>query len=419
MARQQNSNGGWNGRAKRLWLILAAIVVAVIVLAAFMSRRRDVPVRAAPAERETIAATIQTNGKIEPLDNFEAHAPAPTTVKRVLVREGEHVKAGQLLVQLDDSAARSQAAKAVAQIKAAEADVSAVRHGGTREEVLTTESQLSNARSELNAAQRNVEAMKALQQRGAASAGEVADAENRLKAAQAQVSLLEQKLKARYSGPEVAKVQAQEREAKAQYSEAQELLQQSNVRAPRAGMVYFLPVQPGQFVGTGQLLVQVADLSKVRLRAFVDEPDIGRLRPGQPVNVTWDALPGQTWQGTVTQIPTTVVTLGTRNVGQFTCTVDNPEEKLLPNINVNVSIVTAKHENALTVPREAIHQDNGNTFVYQIVDGELKRRNVQTSLSNLTRMEITQGLPDHAMVALSAENQQPLKAGMSVKVVQE
>ncbi len=419
MARQQNANGGWYRRVNRLWLLLAAIAVAVIVLAAFVSRRREVPVRAAKAERETITATIQTNGKIEPISNFEAHAPAATTVKRVLAHEGEHVKVGQLLVQLDDSAARSDAAKALAQIRAAEANLSAVRNGGTHEEVLTTQSQLTTARAEHDAAQRNLAALRSLQQRGAASPGEVTDAENRLKATQAQVMLLEQKLKTRYSGPEVSKVQAQENEAKAAYAAAQELLTQLNVRAPRAGTVYSLPVRPGQFVQTGDLLVQVADLSKVRLRAFVDEPDIGRLQPGQPVKVSWDALPGRSWEGDVTQAPTTVIALGTRNVGQFTCVVDNPEEKLLPNINVNVTIVTAEHQNALTVPREAIRQDDGNRFVLQIVDGELKRRDVKTSLSNLTRVEVTQGLPDNALVALTAENQQSLKPGLSVRLVQE
>jgi len=137
------------------------------------------------------------------------------------------------------------------------------------------------------------------------------------------------------------------------------------------------------------------------------------------MKVTWDGLPGRAWDGKVTQVPTTVVTLGTRNVGQFTCMVDNPEEKLLPNVNVNISIVTARHENALTVPREAIHQDDGKRFVYEIKDGELKRREVQTSLSNLTKMEITQGLGDNALVALSADNQQALKPGMSVRVANE
>ena len=419
MAQQQSTEGRWYGRLGRLWVVLAAIAVAVIILAAFMSRRRELPVRAAKADRETIAATIQTNGKIEPLNSFEAHSPTATAVKRVLVREGEHVKTGQLLVELDDAGIRSQAARAQAQIRAAESDLNTVHSGGTREEVLTNQSQLATARTEQEVAQRNLSALQELQKRGAASAGEVKDAENRLQSAQTQVSLLEQKLKSRYSGPEVAKVQAQEDEAKAAHAAAQELLQQSNVRAPHDGTVYYLPVHPGQFVATGDLLVQVADLSKVQLRAFVDEPDIGRLQPGQAVTVSWDALPGMSWDGKLTRVPTTVVTLGTRNVGQFTCTVENPAEKLLPNVNVNITIVTARHDNALTVPREAIHQDDGKHFVYQIVDGELKRRDVQTSLSNLTRMEITQGLPDGAVVALNADNQQTLKPGMTVRVVEE
>jgi HlyD family secretion protein len=384
-----------------------------------MSRRREVAVRVAKSDRETITASVQTNGKIEPINSFEAHSPAATSVRKVLVREGQHVKAGQLLVVLDDAAFRSQAARAKAQIRAAEADLSAVRTGGTREEVLTTQSQLNAAKTERDAAQRNLQAMQALQQRGAASAGEVADAQNRLQAAQGQVTLLQQKLTSRYSGPEMEKVQAQQEDAKASYAAAQELLQQTNVTAPRDGLVYYLPVHAGQFVATGDLLVQVADLSQVQLRAFVDEPDVGRLQSGQPVKVTWDALPGMTWDGTVKQVPTTVITLGTRNVGQFTCLVNNPGEKLLPNVNVNVTIITAQHENVLTVPREAIHQDDGKRFVFQVVDGELKRRDVQTSLSNLTRMEVTQGLQDGAVVALTADNQQALKAGMSVRVVQE
>jgi HlyD family secretion protein len=261
--------------------------------------------------------------------------------------------------------------------------------------------------------------MRRLQQKGAASAGEVADAENRLKSLQAQVDLLEKKLGSRYSKAEVGKVEAQADEAKASLAAANVVVQKSNIRAPRDGMVYYLPVHEGQFVAGGELLVQVADINQVQLRAFVDEPDIGKLQAGQDVKVSWDGDPGRTWQGKVSQVPTTVVTRGTRNVGEFTCIVNNSEEKLLPNVNVNVNIITAQHENAITVPREAIHQDEGKRYVFQIVNGELKRRDVQTSLSNLTKMEITQGLEPKAQVALGTPNGQPLKDGMGVRVAEE
>ncbi len=401
-------------------MIIGGIVLAVLVLAAFMSRRKDVPVRAAVAEKSTITAAIQTNGKIEPISGFEAHAPYPTTVKKIFVQQGQHVKAGQMLVQLEDADAIARAATAEAAIANAQANVNAVQQGGTREEVLTNQAELARLRSDRDAAQRNLLALQRLQKNGAASAGEVTDAQNRYNSLSAQLDALEKKTgQGRYSKSEVEKVQAQEQEAKASLNAANVVVEKANIRAPRDGMVYYLPVHEGQFVAGGELLVQVADISKVQLRAFVDEPDIGKLSAGQDVKVTWDGDPGKVWEGKVTQVPTTVVTRGTRNVGEFTCIVNNAEEKLLPNVNVNVNIITAQHADVLTVPREAIHQDDGKRYVYQIVNGELKRRDVQTSLANLTKMEITRGLDPNAQVALGAANGQPLKDGMGVRVVEE
>jgi HlyD family secretion protein len=205
MARQKQDSAGVRLRGS-LWTVLGAIVLAVIVLAAFMSRNKDIPVRAGKATLDTITASISTNGKIEPINGFEAHAPLPTTVRRVFVHEGEQVRAGQPLLELDDANALAQAARATSQLRAAQADLNAVRSGGTREEVITNKSALTRARAELQSAQRNLEALKSLQQSGAASPGEVLDAESRLKTAQAQVNLEEQKLSSRYSRPEVAKV---------------------------------------------------------------------------------------------------------------------------------------------------------------------------------------------------------------------
>jgi len=114
MSRQQQETRP--PRGKRIWIILGAIVFAVLILAAFMSRRRDVPVRAGIAEKGSITAAIQTNGKMEPINGFEAHAPYATTVKKLYVQQGTHVKAGQLLLQLEDADALARAATASAQI---------------------------------------------------------------------------------------------------------------------------------------------------------------------------------------------------------------------------------------------------------------------------------------------------------------
>ncbi len=367
-------------------------------------------------ERGPIRSVVSTNGKIEPVLNFEAHAPIATTVKRLLVKEGDHVRKGELLLELDDADIRTQAARAQAQIKAAQAEQSALKTGGTQEEVLTLNSQLSKARSARDLAQRNLDAFRRLQQQGAASPGEVRQAEDNLQREQADVNLLEQKQKDRYSSPEIAKVQAQASEAQASYDAAEDAVSKSMVRAPFDGLVYALPVKQGAFVQAGDLLLQEADLAHVLVRAFVDEPDVGRLQSGQRVEVTWDALPGRTWTGTVSTVPSTVKLRGSRNVGEATCVVDNKDLRLLPNVNVGVTIVAAEHSNVLTLQRDALRIDESKPYVYRIVDNHLKRQTIEFSLQNLTRVEITSGLSEGDRVALPAEDK-PLSDGATVKVV--
>ena len=403
------------------WLLITlGAVVAVILLASFSSMREEIiPVRAATVDRSSIRTAISTNGKIEPAQNFEAHAPVSTTVRRLLVREGDHVKKGQLLLQLDDSEVRSQAARAAAQMKGAQADVQAIEKGGSQEELLTLQTQLVKAKTDRDAAQRSLEALRRLQQKGAASIGEVKEAENNLQRAQADLDLLQQKQKDRYSKPEVDKVEAQKSQALAAYDAAEDVVQRSNVVAPFDGVVYLVPVKQGAFVQAGDLLLQEADLSHLIVRAYVDEPDIGRLVKGQKTEITWDAMPGRTWTGTVATLPATVKLRGTRNVGEATIALDNEDYKLLPNVNVSVSIIIAQHDNVLTIPREALRQEDGTPYVYQIVEDKLKRHQVTVAASNLTKVEVSSGLNDKDIVALnSTSNMKSLRDGSPVKVVQ-
>src|SRR5271170_5816986 len=399
------------------WLAATLAIVAAVVLFASLSRDPAEPVRAVTAQRGTIRSVVSTNGKIEPLQNFEAHAPMGTTVNKNLVHEGDHVRKGQLLVQLDDAKARSMAAQAKAQVLAAEADFSAVEKGGNREEILTLDSQITKAHTAADTAQRNLDALRRLREQGAASPGEIKNAEDQDKRANADLSLLLQKQKNRYSQPEIARVEGQKSEAQAAYDAAEDVLNQLNIRAPFAGIVYSLPVLQGAYLNPGDLVLQEADLSKVRVRAFVDEPDLGRLAPGDKIEVTWDALPGRSWEGTVSVIPAVIKLHGTRNVGETTCIVDNNDFKLLPNVNVGVTIITVEHRDVLIVPREAVRQEDNKAYVYQIVNNELQRRYVQTSISNLTDVEVVGGLPENSLIALGSTNSKPLRSGLAVKVV--
>jgi len=413
---RQRQNGS---ERKRLFTVLAITAAAVLLFTGWVRLRNTVvTVRTEQVTRQDIASVISTNGKVEPVRNFAAYAPAPATVRRVLVHEGDHVKQGQLLLELDDVDARAQAAKALAQLRAAEADLQAAQTGGTHEQVLTTQADLEKAQAERNDAQRNFEAVQRLQQNGAAAPAEVEAARNRLTRANADVQLLQSRLKSPFSSPEMEKVQANLTQARAAYRAAQELLKNLNVRAPFAGTVYSLPVRASAYVNGGEVLVQVANLEDVQVRAFVDEPEIGRLAVGEKVEITWDAVPGRTWEGTLTRVPASVGMVGTRTVGETTTEIDNSDRKLLPNVNVNVSIITARQGNVITVSREAVHDLNGKRYVYKMMGNKLQAQEVQIGLSSLTRVEITQGVSEGTTIALGALNGSPLRSGMEVKAVE-
>jgi len=403
--------------SRRWWIWIASALVLLLLILYSYLHQTPLKVHAVTVKRGSIRSLVSTNGKVEPVQNFEAHAPIATTVKRLLVKEGDHVRKGQMLLELDDSDIRSRAARAHAQIKTAQANLAATNNSGTQEELITLGTQLIKARSARDLAQRNLDAYRRLQQQGAASPGEVRHAEETLQGAQADVSMLEQKQKDRYSPPEIARTVAEAAEAQAAYEDAVDALSKSRVRAAFDGTVFSLPVKQGAFVQTGDLLLQEADLSKLLVRAFVDEPDIGRLQIGQPVEATWDAVPGRTWTGSVSSVPSTVKPRGNRNVGETTCLIDNRDLRLLPNINLGVTIVAAEHNNVLTLQRDAMHIDDSDPYVFKIVDNHIKRQSIQFSLQNLTRVEITSGVSEGDHVALPAEEMKPLSDGASVKVV--
>ena len=413
MAEHTRTNG--NGKYVRRGIIVA--ILAVIVLAAFISHRRGtVAVRTDRVIKQDLVTSISTNGKVEPIENFEPHAAAATTVKKIYVREGQQVRKGELMMQLEDADVRAQAARAAAQVKTAEADQNAIKSGGSHEEVLNGQSDLVKAQAERDTAQKNYDALQSLAKTGAAAPAEVQDAASRLAIAEKQLQVLHEKQTQRYSRPEVNKVEAQAEQARAAYAAAQGQLQHTEIRAPFDGTVYSIPVKQGEYVQQGELLIELADLHRVQVRAFVDEPELGKLAAGQTVSVTWDALPGKTWHGEISQMPYTVTTYGTRNVGQVLCRVDNNDARLLPNINVTVNVSIANKKDVVTVAREALHDDENGRFVFVIKDGHLERRPVEAGIANNTRIEITNGLEPGESVALNTLNSaEGLRPGLEVR----
>lgn len=405
----------------RTWLWILVAIALVVVVFLFMQRKPVVQVRTAPVSRQDLTSTISTNGKVEPVVDFQAHAPSPGVVAKLYAHLGQLVKKGEQLLRMDSADAASRVAAAQASLQTAETALSNMKQGGTQEERLSTQADLTAAQNQVKQAQATVATNQKLLAQGAASPNEVAVAQQQLTTAQNRVAQIEQRMRDRYASEDLSAQHAQVSQARANLAAAQSGYANVVVHAPFAGTVYSLPVAQYDFVQAGQALINLADLTRLQIRAYFDEPEIGKLANGQPVTITWDAKPNLVWHGHVAQAPTTVITYGTRNVGECLITVDDARGDLLPNVNVTVKVTTAQHNNVLSVPREALRTDGSVNFVYKIVNNKLVRTPVEiapNAIVNLTRAEITNGLNEGDVIALGATSEVDLSNGMLVKPVE-
>jgi HlyD family secretion protein len=401
-----------------LWLGVVALLVAVFFTAHYMLRAQ-LPVRQAQAAYQDLSQTVSTNGRVEPEKTYAFFSPFSTTVKAVYVQEGDHVPAGKLLVQLDDTEALAKVAAAESVLSQAQVGLEAVLHNGTQAERQTAQAQVATYRLERTQAQSNLNAMQRLVQSGAASPSEVDAAKQRLEAAKAALKASEQNLNSRYAPGDVSQARAAVADAQANLAAARQTLEQTQIRAPIAGTVYDLEVKPTDFAEAGKQLLQMADLREERVRAYFDEPEIGALAVGQPVSVTWDAKPGLKWHGHLERTPITVERYETRTVGIALIHIDDTANSgLLPDTNVTVVVTTATVPHALTVPREAVYPESGHPVVYRILGGKLVRTPVTTGMFNTTQEQIVSGLQAGDWVATGSPTGQPLQDGIEVKVVQ-
>ncbi|HEY1804635.1 MAG TPA: efflux RND transporter periplasmic adaptor subunit [Terracidiphilus sp.] len=405
-----------NGQRSRRWLWAAAVVVllAVFFTARYFLRER-LPVRVASVEHAQLVNTVSTNGRVEPVANYPYYAPISTTVKAVYAQEGDTVPAGKLLVTLDDVSARAQVASAQSAVSSAQSGLDAIKNNGTQAERQASAAEVAQDRLNRDQAQHDLDALNKLVATGAAAPGEIISARARLDSAQASLQAAEQSAHQRYSSGDLARAQSALADAEAALAAAQHVESQTEFRAPIKGTIYNMDAKPSEFLPAGNLLLEIADLDHERVRGYFDEPDLGRLAVGESVVIRWDAKPGVEWHGHVTRLPSDVVTYTTRNVGEALIEFDGSPEGLLPDTNVTLTVTTSSTPDTLSMPREALHEQNGKYFVYKVKDGELVRVTITIGTPNLTQVPILSGLADGDVVAIGTTNGQPLQEGVPIK----
>jgi HlyD family secretion protein len=395
------------------WLLLAAL--AGLLLAGWQIdkwRHQPPEISFARVTRELIASTVPTNGKVEPVVWATARADRAGAVEEIRVQQGQYVKADAPLVELDSSEARAERAAAESRIEQIKADLETLNKGGRATDLSDISSGLDRAHLDLETAQKDYDALTRLEKQQAATPLEVAAARERVDRARIQIQSLESKKAALVAPPDRASAEARLQDAESALRLAEEHIRQSVIRAPIEGLVYQFDLKRGAYLNAGDAVASIGRLDRVNVKVYVDEPDLGRVAKGMQVAITWDALPGRMWMGAVDKTPVQIVAQGSRQVGEVVCLIENPHRDLLPGSNVNAEIRTESVDNALTIPKEALRREGGQTGVYLLEDSHLAWRAVKVGVNNTTRTQV-EGLRDGDAVALLTDK--PLRDGMEVR----
>jgi HlyD family secretion protein len=402
-----------------VFLLLAGIVAFLLVR--ISGRQPVAKISATTPVRRNIVASISSNGKVEPIAPAAVRAQLDTFVTRVHLLAGQNVRKGQLLLELNVKDATSQLAAAKARLLRAQDDLRVARAGGRTDEAARINEDLAKAQAERDRLQRNHESLTRLLAQGAATKDELTANDLSLEKMQAEVNKLAAAKKEfdRQANLDESRSSLSVQQAQSDVAALEDKVQQGRIRASIDGTLYAMPVREGDFVKVGDLLAEMADLHQVRVRAFIDEPEMGALEPDEPVKITWDALPNRAWEGKTEIIPKQVVARGLRNVGELLCSVRNDKLELLPNTNVNVRINLKERLNVLSVTRGAVETENSQRYVFVVRDSvgqsRLEKRLIQVGIADATNYEIVSGLREGEVVAIPGDVE--LRDGMGVKVI--
>jgi HlyD family secretion protein len=401
---------------KRNWTIALIVIAAITLLVIVLSKHGHAPrVQVSGVTREDLISAITSNGKVEPVSPATARAEFPAFVLDVKATEGQAVRRGQVILTLDATDIRAQLSQARADLLAAKTDLQNGRTGGPPDEVAQLQGNIVNAQTQVANLERTEQALKQLLAKQAATQDEVAQNEAALTTARSNLLTLQQKKAAlsQRSGVSVESASLRAAQAQDQVTALERKVKSATVIAETDGTLYSLPVHKNDFVKIGDILAEMADLRHVRVRAFVDEPDLGSLAINQTVQVMWDAMPNRVWTGKIEQVPKQVVPRGSRSVGEVICSIDNDKLELLPNTNVEVRILVHELHGVLVIPRGAVNFDNGEHFVFVVKDGSVSRRTIRIGISSAEKYELISGASLGDQVVIRTESE--LQDGMKVR----
>ena len=369
--------------------LFVLIVAAGVGLYAYLPiLQSDSSKKQAPATVEVVRSSLQTRvsetGTIQPSKTIEIKSQFSGEVAQLLVSSGHPVKKGELLTIIRQE---SSQARQVAQLQEA----------------------IQEERLNVKTTQREWVRSQSLFKKGFIAQQELETSEDKYQRALLRLELAERQLLLALGGNEELFKRYQENSTQSTRPE------EFQVRSPTDGTVLEILVHSGEIItsgtatfGGGTVLMQIADLSHMVVKANINEVNIPRVLVGQAVDIRLDAFPGQSFQGTIIGIATQGVK--TENIVSYevTIAIDTPNKVLKPMLTANVDIVTKQLENVLTIPLEALRVENGDDVVEVLIDEVPKTRKVRVAFRTDTQAVITQGIQEHDKVIIpSFEAERP------------
>ncbi len=401
----------FNRRNLILLLLLAGTVLGLVL-------RKDLggappSVEVARAAQGDLTQNFRTNGVVEPATWRELRARFSGRVLSVYVHEGDFVRAGQSLARLDDRTAEAALAQARTALLTAEQAVAAASRTAT---LAPLEAQIKAAQADLQLAASARRRDEVLLREKAIAQPEFERAEADYQKALSRLRALQEKrqeLRTRTLPLQEQAAQARVEAARVALAEAESRLKETRVPAPMTGTLLVRPPDPGTLVNPGDLLAKVGDISHLRVRAFIDQPDFSFIRVGSPVRITSIGFPGVVWHGRVERLSAQLTTLGKRIVGDALCSIDNGDDPLPVNSNVDLTFTSRELRNVLLIPVDAVFQTDNHNIVYVVHEGRLLERRVEVGASNANSIVVLSGLKPGEIV-LDDLTIQP-KPGMRVR----
>lgn len=379
------------------WRLATLLIAASAALGAgvFFGLRAPLVATASPV-RGTVTETVVSSGRVLPPAEINLGTLVASTVREVHVKEGDPVRTGQLLVQLEDRelvAAVEQAEAALAQAQAGRFELAKLSEPAAR-------SALTKAEATLADAKRNLQLAKELFESAVGTRAAYDDAQTAYAVASAQHEAAQLQLKATTAGGSQSLViSAAVASAKAQVERAKAQLARTRIESPVDGVVLARYLEPGDAVVAGSKLLLLARTGDTRLVIEPDERNLARLAVGQRATASAEAFPRERFAATVQYLAPSVDPQ--RGTIEVHLAVPEPPAYLRPHMTVSVEVVVATHESALLVPRDAVRGlATDAPSVLTVESGRIASKPIRVGIRGDERVEVLEGIADDATLVV-------------------